>query len=112
MAPSRMIPMTNMTKLFAAQGVKATIVTTPLNVPLVSKTIERIKTRGGNSTGFCERQRWGKIGRGLQWDSWEIFHWIQTLKETIILQCYYGLQKEHGGEGQKGDLVFFYLLLF
>ena len=46
MAPGRMIPMTNMAKLFAARGVKATIVTTPLNVPLVSRTIERIETRG------------------------------------------------------------------
>ncbi|XP_059447527.1 UDP-glucose flavonoid 3-O-glucosyltransferase 7-like isoform X2 [Corylus avellana] len=46
MAPGHMIPMTNMAKLFAARGVKATIVTTPLNVPFVSRTIERIETHG------------------------------------------------------------------
>ncbi|XP_059447917.1 scopoletin glucosyltransferase-like [Corylus avellana] len=47
MAPGHIIPMTNMAKLFAARGVKATIVTTPLNVPFVSRTIERIETCGG-----------------------------------------------------------------
>ncbi|XP_059448127.1 scopoletin glucosyltransferase-like [Corylus avellana] len=46
-APGHMIPMTDMAKLFAARGVKATIVTTPLNVPFVSRTIERIETHGG-----------------------------------------------------------------
>jgi UDP:flavonoid glycosyltransferase YjiC (YdhE family) len=49
MAHGHMIPMVDMAKLFAARGVKATIVTTPLNAPFVSKTIERIKTSDGCS---------------------------------------------------------------
>ncbi|KAG6628910.1 hypothetical protein CIPAW_14G045600 [Carya illinoinensis] len=46
MAPGHMIPMLDMAKLFTTRGVKATIITTPLNVPIVAKTIERTKTRG------------------------------------------------------------------
>ncbi|KAG6677860.1 hypothetical protein I3842_14G048400 [Carya illinoinensis] len=46
MAPGHMIPMLDMAKLFTTRGVKATIITTPLNVPIVAKAIERTKTRG------------------------------------------------------------------
>ncbi|KAF5470290.1 hypothetical protein F2P56_010812 [Juglans regia] len=46
MAPGHMIPMLDMAKLFTTRGVKATIITTPLNVPTVAKMIERTKTRG------------------------------------------------------------------
>ncbi|KAK9286791.1 hypothetical protein L1049_015196 [Liquidambar formosana] len=46
MAHGHMIPTTDMAKLFAARGVKATIVTTPLNVPLFFKTIQRAKDLG------------------------------------------------------------------
>jgi len=45
MAHGHMIPMVDMANLFARRGVKVTIVTTPLNVPFVS----RIKTRGGDA---------------------------------------------------------------
>ncbi|KAG6628938.1 hypothetical protein CIPAW_14G047900 [Carya illinoinensis] len=46
MAPGHMIPMLDMAKLFTTRGVKATITTTSLNVPIVAKAIERTKTRG------------------------------------------------------------------
>ncbi|KAG2684679.1 hypothetical protein I3760_10G086300 [Carya illinoinensis] len=45
-APGHMIPMLDMARLFTTRGVKATIITTPFNVPTVVKTIERTKTRG------------------------------------------------------------------
>lgn len=41
-----MIPAVDMARLFARQGVKATIVTTPLNAALFSKTIERERQQG------------------------------------------------------------------
>ncbi|CAI0557385.1 unnamed protein product [Linum tenue] len=40
MAHGHMIPAVDMAKLFASRGVTATIVTTPLNAPLFSKTIK------------------------------------------------------------------------
>jgi hypothetical protein len=46
MALGHMIPTIDIAKLFAARGVKSTIVTTPHNVPFVSKAIERSKSRG------------------------------------------------------------------
>lgn len=46
MGHGHMIPMVDMTKLFAMRGVKTTIVTTPLNVPFISSTIERSKNSG------------------------------------------------------------------
>lgn len=46
MAHGHMIPTIDMAKLFASRGVKATIVTTPLNEPLVSRTIQRSKGLG------------------------------------------------------------------
>ncbi|KAK8636449.1 hypothetical protein V6N13_124195 [Hibiscus sabdariffa] len=46
MGHGHMIPMVDMTKLFATSGVKTTIVTTPLNVPFVSTTIERSNNSG------------------------------------------------------------------
>ncbi|KAG7946593.1 hypothetical protein I3843_14G047400 [Carya illinoinensis] len=48
MAPGHMIPMLDIAKLFTTRGVKATIITTPLNVPIVAKTIERTKTCGNS----------------------------------------------------------------
>ncbi|KAL4615382.1 hypothetical protein ACB092_07G120800 [Castanea dentata] len=48
MAQGHMIPAIDMAKLFAARGVKATFVTTPLNMPVVSKTIEKTKACGIN----------------------------------------------------------------
>lgn len=41
-----MIPTIDMARLFASRGVKATIITTPLNAPLFSKTIERDRQLG------------------------------------------------------------------
>ncbi|CBI32377.3 unnamed protein product, partial [Vitis vinifera] len=41
MALGHMIPTIDMAKLFSARGVRATIITTPLNAPVVSKTMER-----------------------------------------------------------------------
>ncbi|OAY39232.1 scopoletin glucosyltransferase [Manihot esculenta] len=46
MAHGHMIPTVDMAKLFASRGVKATIITTPLNSLLFSKTIERNKNLG------------------------------------------------------------------
>ncbi|KAE8707246.1 hypothetical protein F3Y22_tig00110384pilonHSYRG00078 [Hibiscus syriacus] len=48
MGHGHMIPMVDMTKLFAMRGVKATIVTTPLKAPFVSTAIERSKDSGIN----------------------------------------------------------------
>ncbi|XP_020236636.1 scopoletin glucosyltransferase [Cajanus cajan] len=44
MAHGHVIPLVDMVKLFAAKGVKTTIITTPLNVPTFSKAIENAKT--------------------------------------------------------------------
>ncbi|XP_011000140.1 PREDICTED: scopoletin glucosyltransferase-like [Populus euphratica] len=41
MAPGHMIPTIDMARLFARRGVKATIISTPLNAPFFSKAIER-----------------------------------------------------------------------
>ncbi|KAJ6302502.1 hypothetical protein OIU77_016570 [Salix suchowensis] len=46
MAHGHLIPTIDMAKLFASRGVKATIVTTPLNAPLVSRTVQRSKSFG------------------------------------------------------------------
>ena len=46
MAHGHMIPTGDMARLFARRGVKATIVSTPLNAPLCSKTIERDRQPG------------------------------------------------------------------
>ncbi|XP_057420840.1 scopoletin glucosyltransferase-like [Lotus japonicus] len=43
-APGHIIPTVDMAKLFASKGVKATIITTPLNAILISKAIEKSKT--------------------------------------------------------------------
>ncbi|KAJ4847074.1 hypothetical protein Tsubulata_044155, partial [Turnera subulata] len=43
MAHGHMIPVIDMAKVFASRGLKTTILTTPLNVPLFSKTIERAR---------------------------------------------------------------------
>ncbi|KAL4615386.1 hypothetical protein ACB092_07G121000 [Castanea dentata] len=48
MAQGHMIPTIDMAKPFAVRGVKATVVTTPCNAPLVSKTVERTRTLGLN----------------------------------------------------------------
>ncbi|CAB4320860.1 unnamed protein product [Prunus armeniaca] len=47
MAHGHMIPVSDMAKLFAAQGVKTTIITTPLNAPTFSKAIRSSKTNSG-----------------------------------------------------------------
>ncbi|TKY59058.1 Scopoletin glucosyltransferase [Spatholobus suberectus] len=44
MAHGHMIPSVDMAKLFAAKGVRTTIITTPLNAPTISKAIEKTKT--------------------------------------------------------------------
>ncbi|KAF9675886.1 hypothetical protein SADUNF_Sadunf09G0080000 [Salix dunnii] len=46
MAHGHMIPLVDMAKLFASRGLRTTIVTTPLNVPLFSKTVQRTKNLG------------------------------------------------------------------
>ncbi|KAF2294724.1 hypothetical protein GH714_015731 [Hevea brasiliensis] len=46
MAHGHMIPIVDLAKLFALRGLKATIITTPLNAPLISKTIQRTKGLG------------------------------------------------------------------
>ncbi|XP_015892859.3 scopoletin glucosyltransferase-like [Ziziphus jujuba] len=43
LAYGHMIPALDMAKLFAARGVKTTIITTPLNAPFFSKTIQRTR---------------------------------------------------------------------
>ncbi|KAJ7967489.1 Glycosyltransferase [Quillaja saponaria] len=45
-AHGHMIPTIDMARLFAARGVVATIVTTPLNAPLISKAIQKTITLG------------------------------------------------------------------
>ncbi|MED6149482.1 hypothetical protein PIB30_062918 [Stylosanthes scabra] len=44
MAHGHVIPTIDMAKLFASRGVKSTIITTPLNVPFISKAIAKSKT--------------------------------------------------------------------
>ncbi|XP_020251591.1 scopoletin glucosyltransferase-like [Asparagus officinalis] len=46
MAPGHMLPMVDMVKLFAAHGVKATILTTPGNVPQIQPSIDRANESG------------------------------------------------------------------
>ncbi|KAL5788263.1 hypothetical protein ACOSP7_005212 [Xanthoceras sorbifolium] len=46
MAHGHMIPTVDMAKLFGTRGVKTSIITTPGNVPLFSKTIQRSKDLG------------------------------------------------------------------
>jgi hypothetical protein len=46
MAQGHMIPTIDMAKLFASRGIKATIITTALNAPLLAKTIQRSKNLG------------------------------------------------------------------
>ncbi|EOX98315.1 UDP-glucosyl transferase 73B3 [Theobroma cacao] len=46
MAHGHMIPFTDLVMLFAAKGVKTTIITTTLNVPHISKVTERAKSLG------------------------------------------------------------------
>ncbi|XP_022745902.1 scopoletin glucosyltransferase-like [Durio zibethinus] len=46
MAHGHMIPTVDMARLFANQGVKTTIITTPLNASFFSKTIQRSKESG------------------------------------------------------------------
>ncbi|KAL2344777.1 hypothetical protein Fmac_006062 [Flemingia macrophylla] len=44
-----MIPTIDMAKLFAEKGVKATVITTPVNAPFISKVVEKAKTSDENS---------------------------------------------------------------
>ncbi|KAJ8767075.1 hypothetical protein K2173_012633 [Erythroxylum novogranatense] len=46
MAHGHMIPTMDMAKLFVSRGIKATIVTTPLNVPFVAKSIQKTQSLG------------------------------------------------------------------
>ncbi|KAL3611650.1 hypothetical protein D5086_002670 [Populus alba] len=46
MAPGHMIPLVDMARLFARRGVKATIISTPLNAPVFSKAVERDGQQG------------------------------------------------------------------
>ncbi|KAF5444356.1 hypothetical protein F2P56_036841 [Juglans regia] len=46
MAQGHTIPVVDIARQYASRGVKATIVTTPFNVPLFSKTIDKIKSLG------------------------------------------------------------------
>ncbi|KAJ6705295.1 GLYCOSYLTRANSFERASE [Salix purpurea] len=46
LAHGHMIPSVDMAKLFASRGVKTTIITTPLNAPFFSKTIQKTKDSG------------------------------------------------------------------
>ncbi|KAG6710188.1 hypothetical protein I3843_06G162700 [Carya illinoinensis] len=46
MAQGHIIPVVDMARQYASRGVKATIVTTPFNAPLFSKTIDKSKSLG------------------------------------------------------------------
>ncbi|KAG2685453.1 hypothetical protein I3843_10G119100 [Carya illinoinensis] len=46
MCQGHIIPVVDMARQYASRGVKATIVTTPFNVPLFSKTIDKSKSLG------------------------------------------------------------------
>ncbi|KAF3671765.1 UDP-glucose flavonoid 3-O-glucosyltransferase 7 [Capsicum annuum] len=48
MAPGHMIPLVDMARQFARHGVKATIITTPLNASKFSKTIQRDRELGSD----------------------------------------------------------------
>ncbi|RZC24345.1 Transposon Tf2-6 polyprotein [Glycine soja] len=49
LAHGHIIPTVDMAKLFAAKGIKATIITTPINAPLISKAIGNSKTLTHNN---------------------------------------------------------------
>ncbi|KAL2344775.1 hypothetical protein Fmac_006060 [Flemingia macrophylla] len=44
LAHGHMIPTIDMAKLFAEKGVKATVITTPMNAPFISKAVEKAKS--------------------------------------------------------------------
>ena len=46
MSQGHIIPTVDMAKLFASRGVKSTVITTPLNAQIISKTIQRTKNLG------------------------------------------------------------------
>jgi len=48
LARGHLIPMVDMAKIFAKKGVKATIITTLLNEPCISKSIKKSKLSGHN----------------------------------------------------------------
>nr|GMD07171.1 scopoletin glucosyltransferase-like [Ipomoea batatas] len=50
LAPGHMIPMVDIARQFASHGVKATILTTPLNAARISKTIHRDRELGSQIT--------------------------------------------------------------
>ncbi|TQD81811.1 hypothetical protein C1H46_032622 [Malus baccata] len=62
MAHGHMIPVSDMAKLFASQGVKTTIVTTPLNAPTFSKATQSSKTYSG---GVIKTIKFPSVEAGL-----------------------------------------------
>ncbi|KAH1059704.1 hypothetical protein AAZX31_02G099200 [Glycine max] len=64
MAHGHMIPLVDMAKLFAAKGVRTTIITTPLNAPIISKTIEQTKTHQSKEINI-QTIKFPNVGVGL-----------------------------------------------
>ncbi|RXH99873.1 hypothetical protein DVH24_021675 [Malus domestica] len=65
MAHGHMIPISDMAKLFASQGVKTTIVTTPLNAPTFSEATQSSKTYSGGIEVKIKTIKFPSVEAGL-----------------------------------------------
>ncbi|KAF7811003.1 Scopoletin glucosyltransferase [Senna tora] len=54
LAQGHMLPMVDLARLFTARGVKTTIITTPMNLPIISRTIGHPKTAPANSDNIIQ----------------------------------------------------------
>ncbi|CAN0846393.1 Scopoletin glucosyltransferase [Linum grandiflorum] len=83
MAHGHMIPAIDMAKVFASRGVKATIVTTPLNAPLFSKTISKHSESTGSDIRATRRMREHRC------------HYFQELRMGEVLPGLYQAPDDH-----------------
>ena len=65
LAHGHIIPTVDMAKLFAAKGIKATIITTPINAPLISKAIGNSKTLTHNNEIHIQTIKFPSVEVGL-----------------------------------------------
>ncbi|XP_048435121.1 scopoletin glucosyltransferase-like [Pyrus x bretschneideri] len=92
MGHGHMIPISDMAKLFAAQGVKTTIVTTPLNASTFSKATQSSKTNPGSVKVEIKTIKFPSVEAGLP-DGCEILDSLTSpelstnfFKATSLLQ--------------------------
>ncbi|KAG5062726.1 hypothetical protein JHK85_003909 [Glycine max] len=107
LAHGHIIPTVDMAKLFAAKGIKATIITTPINAPLISKAIgnnclivDLFHTWITDSTAKLgiprivfqgDGKEKGKKGNEVSGDEDELLlKWRDTKKENSVVYVCYG----------------------